>query len=318
MYRNIYYACACWLSDAALSLLRQVSVRNPRLRMLGKIELTRLDAVTAAAAIACLVVLANAPDAHAQSADLVLCDRIAADPADPDKPADIKGVAEIAASDIATAIKFCKRVATGSRRALYELGRAYAASRQMTEAASAYRKAADKGSCAAMVELELLLANGSAGPKDETEARTLFGRAAQAGNALGAANLAALSADGGGSSDPAEARAMLRRAAETNSAEAQFQLGLMMANGVGGPKDDVAARGLFEKAGAQGHAGALDWMGSFAESGRGGPEDREAAKSYYEKAAALGNDDAKAALERLKCPLVMKTKRGEVWTHLCF
>ena len=111
---------------------------------------------------------------------------------------------------------------------------------------------------------------------------------------------------------------MLSKAAQTNSAEAQFQLGLMMANGVGGPKDDIGARGLFEKAAAQDHPGALDWMGNFAETGRGGPEDKTAAKNYYEKAAALGNDDAKAALERLKCPMVMKTKKGEVLTHLCF
>jgi TPR repeat protein len=265
-----------------------------------------------------LLAVATPPAARAQSADLVLCDRIAADPADPDKPAEVRGVSDIAASDVATAIKFCKRASTSSRRALYQLGRAYAANRQVTEAVGAYRKAADKGSSAAMVELGSLLASGSAGPKDETEARTLFARAAQAGNARGAANLAALSASGGGSSDPAEARAMLAKAVETNSAEAQFQLGLMMANGVGGAKDDAGARGLFEKAAAQGHAGALDWMGNFAETGRGGPEDKSAAKNYYEKAAALGNDDAKTALERLKCPLVMKTKRGEVWTHLCF
>jgi uncharacterized protein len=282
-----------------------------------KQSVKRSNAVLIAFGVSVLTV-ATAPAAHAQSADLVLCDRIAADPADPDKPADVKGVSDIALSDVATAIKFCKRASTSSRRALYELGRAYAANRQMTEAVSAYRKAADKGSSAAMVELGSLLANGSAGAKDETEARTLFARAAQAGDARGAANLAALSANDGGSSDPAAARAMLAKAAETNSAEAQFQLGLMMANGVGGPKDDAAARAMFEKAAAQGHDGALDWMGNFAESGRGGPEDRNAAKGYYEKAAALGNDDAKAALERMKCPLVMKTKRGEVWTHLCF
>jgi TPR repeat protein len=267
---------------------------------------------------ASLLALANMPAARAQSADLVLCDRIAADPADPDKPADVKGVSDIAQSDIATAIKFCKRASASSRRALYQLGRAYAANRQMPDAVAAYRKAADKGSSAAMVELGSLSASGSAGAKDESEARSLFARAAAAGNARGVANLAALSADGGGAADPAEARAMLAKAAETNSAEAQFQLGLMMANGVGGPKDDIAARGLFEKAAAQDHAAALDWMGNFAETGRGGPEDKSAAKNYYEKAAALGNDDAKAALERLKCPLVMKTKRGDVLTHLCF
>ena len=56
-----------------------------------------------------LVLIIAATSAHAQSADLVLCDRIAADPADPDKPADIKGTAEIAQSDIATAIKFCRK-----------------------------------------------------------------------------------------------------------------------------------------------------------------------------------------------------------------
>jgi TPR repeat protein len=281
--------------------------------------LKRSDAVVVAGAFAALLfALANMPVARAQSADQVLCDRIAADPADPDKPADVKGVSDIAPSDVATAIKFCKRAAASSRRAIYQLGRAYAANQQMPDAVAAYRKAADKGSSAAMVELGALLANGSAGAKDETEARSLFARAAAAGNARGAANLAALSADGGGSADPAEARAMLAKAAETNSAEAQFQLALMMANGVGGPKDDVGARGLFERAAAQGHAGALDWMGNFAETGRGGPEDKNAAKNYYEKAAALGNDDAKAALERLKCPMVMKTKKGEVLTHLCF
>ena len=34
--------------------------------------------------------------ARAQSADLVLCDRVAAEPADPDKPASVRGVSEIA------------------------------------------------------------------------------------------------------------------------------------------------------------------------------------------------------------------------------
>src|SRR5450759_2136186 len=95
--------------------------------------------------------------AHAQSADLVLCDRLAADPADPDKPADVKGTPVIIQSDVATAIKFCKIASAASRRALYELGRAYAANRQLPEAISAYRKAADKGSTSAMVELGVLL-----------------------------------------------------------------------------------------------------------------------------------------------------------------
>jgi TPR repeat protein len=255
--------------------------------------------------------------ALAQSADLVLCDRVAADPTDPDKPKEVKGTAEIAQSDLATAIKFCKVASVGSRRALYQLGRAYAANRQFPEAMSAYRKAADKGSTSAMVELGVLLATGSGVAKDEALARKLFERAAAAGNPRGATNLAALDDSAGAPSDPGKTRASLAKAAETNS-EAQYQLGMMIAEGVGGPKDDVAARALFEKAAAQDHPGALERMGAFAQSGRGGPQDAGAAKAYYEKAAALGNEDAKAALKRADCPIVLKDKRGNVVTHLCF
>lgn len=254
--------------------------------------------------------------ADAQSADLVLCDRIAAHPADPDKPADVKGTPDIAPSDVATAIKFCKIASAASRRALYQLGRAYAANRQMPEAISAYRKAADKGSTSAMVELGVLLGTGSGVAKDPAEARKLFERAAEAGNPRGVSNLAAFS--GGVPSDPVKARALLSKAVETDSAEAQYQLGLMTADGIGGPKDDVAARALFEKAAAQAHPGALERMGAFAQSGRGGPEDKSAAKAYYEKAAALGNEDAKAALKRAQCPYVIKDKRGNVVSNLCF
>ena len=155
-------------------------------------------------------------------------------------------------------------------------------------------------------------------PKDEAQARKLFERAAEGGNPRGVTNLAALSDGGNTPSDPGKARAILAKAAEKNSAEAQYQLGLMIAEGVGGEKDDVAARALFEKAAAQDHPGALERMGAFAQSGRGGPQDTSAAKAYYEKAAALGNEDAKAALKRLQCRYAIKDKRGNVVTTLCF
>jgi TPR repeat protein len=266
--------------------------------------------------IAATIAIAATPSlAHAQSADLVLCDRLAADPADPDKPADVKGVLELAPSDVATAIKFCKAASGSSRRALYQLGRAYAANRQMVEAIGAWRKAADKGSTSAMVELGVVYGTGSGVARDEAQARKLFERAAAAGNPRGISNLAALSGDA--ASDPVQTRSLLAKAGETN-AEAQYQLGLMIADGVGGPQDDVTARALFEKAAAQNHPAALERMGAFALSGRGGDKDATAAKAYYEKAAALGNEDARAALKRLECPYVIKDKRGNFVTNLCF
>jgi uncharacterized protein len=268
-----------------------------------------------ATTIAALV--ASPSPARAQSADLVLCDRLAADPADPDKPADIKGTPAVAPADVATAIKFCRTAGNSSRRALYELGRAYAANQQMPEAMAAWRKAVDKGSTSAMVELGVLYGTGAGVPRDEDQARKLFERAAQAGNPRGISNLAALSGGGGAPADPAKARELLGRAAETNP-EAQYQLGLMLANGTGGAQDDNRARSLFEKAAAQNHPAALEEMGEFTEQGRGGPKDKDAAKAYYERASALGDENAKKALKRMECPYAIKDKRGNLVSNLCF
>ncbi len=274
-------------------------------------KLTRMRQRLQSFALLAIVATIAPGSAHAQSADAVLCDRLAADPSDPDKPADVKGVPEIAQADIATAIKFCKKISASS-----QLGRAYAAGQQTSEALAAWRKAADKGSTSAMVELGVAYGTGAGIAKDEEAARKLFERAAEAGNPRGVSNLAAL----GGSaapSDPVRARELLEKAADTN-AEAQYQLGLMMAEGRGGPKDDVAARALFEKAAAQNHPGALERMGEFARDGRGGPKDAAAAKAYYQRAAALGDEDAKRALKRMECPITIKDKSGKPVTDLCF
>src|ERR1700728_1780800 len=183
-------------------------------------------------------------------------------PAAPERPADIKGTPTVVPADVATAIKYCRTAGNSSRRALYELGRAYAANQQMPEAMAAWRKAADKGSTSAMVELGVLYGSGAGVSKDEAQARKLFERAAEAGNPRGVTNLAALSGSGGTTADPARSRELLVKGAETNP-EAQYQLGLMMADGTGGPQDDTAARTLFEKAAAQNHPGALERMGVF-------------------------------------------------------
>ena len=267
------------------------------------------------AVLALIMACVDSP-ARAQSADLVLCDRLAADPSDPDKPADVKGVPQVAASDIATAIKYCAVAGKTQRRAMYQLGRAYASSGQMTEAMAAWRKAADKGSSSAMVELGVAYGTGTGVARDEAQARKLFERAAEAGNPRGVSNLAALGG-GGPPADPARSRELLGRAAETN-AEAQYQLGIMLSEGNGGAKDDAGARAMFEKAAAQNHPAALERMGAFAAEGRGGPKDATAAKAYYERAAALGDADAKKALEKSRCPYAIKDKRGNVVTELCF
>jgi uncharacterized protein len=80
----------------------------------------------------------------------------------------------------------------------------------LPEAIGAWRKAADKGSTSAMVELGVLYGTGSGVAKDEAQARKLFERAAEAGNPRGVSNLAALGG-GGASADPARAASCWQR-----------------------------------------------------------------------------------------------------------
>ena len=261
-------------------------------------------------------------DALTAPADIATCDRLAAHPGDPDKPADVKGSLDIAPPDVATALKACKTAAAAPdapRRVQFELGRAYEFNRQPASAAIAYRKAVEAGSTSAMVGLGALYAKGTGVKTNGAEARKLFERAAAAGDPLGMSNLGSMYGAGiGGPVDFALARSWFAKAIAANSAEAMFQLGLMTQDGDGGPKDDAAAKALFERAAALDHGGALERMGAYAEAGRAGPKDQQAAIAFYKKAAALGDDDAADALKRLRCPFALKDKNGQPVGSICF
>jgi len=266
--------------------------------------------------------LAQAVVAKAAQADIATCDRLAAHPADPDKPIDVKGSLVIAGSDIQAALKACKAataVPDAPRRIWMELGRAYEFARQPAEAANAYRRAVNAGSSSAMVGLGVLLINGDGIRKNLDEARMLIEKAANAGDVDGMTNLGAMYGAGVGvKTDFAMARKWYAKAMEANSSEAMYQLGLMIQDGDGGPKDDVAARTLFERASALDHADALERLGAYAEAGRAGEKDPKAAIAYYKRAAALGNEDAAKALERLRCPFGLKDKDGKQVGRICF
>jgi len=205
------------------------------------------------AAIGCIAVsviaIAAAPtSARAQSADLVLCDRLAADPPIRTSRRMSKARPDVAPSDLATAIKYCRISRRLVAKALYSARRAYAANRQLPEAIGAWRKAADKGSTSAMVELGVALRQRlRRGPRRGPGAQ-LF-RARRGKPAIRAASpilpRCPWRRRAGGSRE--KRGSCWRKAAETN-AEAQYQLGLMMEDGTGGPADDAAARALFEKA----------------------------------------------------------------------
>ena len=122
-----------------------------------------------------------------------------------------------------------------------------------------------------------------------------------------------------GQPDFAEARGWFERAAAENYGEAMYQLGLMDQDGDGIPApDEAAARAWFTRAVGQNVAPAFFSLGELVEEGRGGLMDVAEAIALYRKGAALGDEDAEAALDRLRCPFGLKNEKGETAGRICF
>ncbi len=84
--------------------------------------------------------------------------------------------------------------------------------------------------------------------------------------------------------------------ANQGPAAAQYQLGLLYANGQGVPKDDAQARQWYEKAANQGHPLAQVNLGGLYNYGRGGSQDFRMAVRWYLRAANQGNNLAQQRL----------------------
>ena len=113
----------------------------------------------------------------------------------------------------------------------------------------------------------------------------------------------AISKDASGktlSNDPEKAAAWFHRSAAQGYPDAQFNLGLLYANGEGVPKDPGKAVELFQKAADQGNSDAQNNLGVMYYSGEGVPRDTAKAAEWFKKAAAQGNADAQANLDAMK------------------
>jgi TPR repeat protein len=87
-----------------------------------------------------------------------------------------------------------------------------------------------------------------------------------------------------------------KKLAEQGDAIAQFNLGLMYANGRGVPTDDRQAVAWYRKAAEKGIAKAQFNLGVMYDEGRGLPKDEQLALSWYRKAAEKGYADAQTML----------------------
>lgn len=88
----------------------------------------------------------------------------------------------------------------------------------------------------------------------------------------------------------------IRRLAKRGDAEAQFQLGFMVAQGKDVPQDDAEAAKWTLKAAEQGHAAAQYVPGAMLGHGRGVPHDIVMATNWLRKAAEQGHVRAQVDL----------------------
>jgi transcriptional regulator of NAD metabolism len=106
--------------------------------------------------------------------------------------------------------------------------------------------------------------------------------------------------------------AELLRKADKGDPIAQFELGMMYANGQGLAKDDTQAAAWFRKAADQGNPDAQYRLGLMYDIGQGVDKDGSQAVGWYRKAAVNGNqnaknrlDEANSILQRLRSTITM-------------
>ena len=238
------------------------------------------------------------------------CDRAAAVQTDPDRPAEIVGVASSSLSAM-TAVPACRAALStfddrqepkGSdfRRILAQLARSLAAARMFDEAISAYQKAAALGSANAMTGVGTLYKNGTGVGRDYQAAKSWFEKAIGAGD-IGANNgLAQMYYEGLGVRRNYDlARLHFEKAALAGDTAAMGNLGNFYATGKGTRRNYALARNWYESAAEKGDARAMMLLGTLHEDGKGVRRDRKAAKAWFEKSLAAGHLEARQAILRV-------------------
>lgn len=204
------------------------------------------------------------------------CDRLAASALDPARPPEVRGVS-FDKIDAEAAVAACNKAVDDNPRItryFYNLGRAYqslAARPGIDDAERAlalhralvhYNDAAKRGYVSALNNLAVLYSSGDGVDESESEATSLFKRAAQQGNPL-----------------------------------AMYNLALRYKDGTGGLQRDFGqATEWFAKSAESGYVPAMVEMGDALKRGRGVISNPRRAVEWYQRAAEAGSPSAKLQL----------------------
>jgi tetratricopeptide (TPR) repeat protein len=193
------------------------------------------------------------------SPEIEACDRAAASPRDPEKPANIPGI-EYEALPAQAGVAACRKavdIAGAPRRIFFQLGRSYAKMRNDRDAILNYIKASDLKHPPAMHNLAMLNAEGKGVKRDYSTARVLFEGAAAGGVAESLNQVGRLYELGLGTSrDYDKALFYYRKAVEAGNDSANSRLGAMYVNGLGVAKDNRKACEYFSAGATMGHPDA--------------------------------------------------------------
>jgi tetratricopeptide (TPR) repeat protein len=213
--------------------------------------LRRLTVLCALAALLNIITSASA-----QNAPVTDCDRLAANPDDPQRKAVSVAFDKIDTNAAIPACEAAVRQYPNDARLIFQLGRAFNAAKNYQAALEQYRKAADQGFAPAQTNLGNMYLNGLGVPKDD-----------------------------------AQAVAWLRKAADQGVAQAQRVLGVKYELGEGVSRDLSQAVSWYRKAAEQGDEIAkkkLAELPSYDPDAKRDPDDVVAQVLNY---SSLGNDD---------------------------
>jgi tetratricopeptide (TPR) repeat protein len=180
--------------------------------------------------------------AAATRAPILDCDRLAADPNNPDSVVRDRAF-EIDRAKALPACEEATRLFPQERRFAFQLGRAYYQAEKYDAAKKQFERLSKDGYQIATTYLGLLYVEGKGVAKDEAEALHLFRQAAEAGDALGAIALGETYGRGAGVPvDQAEALRWIRKAAELGNPMAMTVLAEMYEKGDGVPQNAAEAK----------------------------------------------------------------------------
>lgn len=153
-----------------------------------------------------------------------------------------------------------------------------------------YLKGAYAGSPAGQANLGYFYEAGRGVPQDYEKAVSWYRKAAEQGYPRGQCNLGYMYEVGRGvSQNYTEAAQWYRKAAEQRYARGEFSLGWMYEKGRGVSQNFAEAARWYQKAANQGYAAAENNLGRLYETGEGVPRDFQKALLWYRKAADHGN-----------------------------